>query len=448
MFAQKCRSEELLRSSDGLDIVEESSSAPPRRLFVKTLSTWSMSNNSGGNNQNGRGADVPSQMVQLLPGRVSSDQRVLSSATTTSTPTTTTSATVTTACSMARQQQQQQQLHGHGVQSALSGKSVSSTMSNEICRICHCEAAPDQPLIAPCYCSGTLKYVHQKCLQQWIKSSQTKACEVCRFSFIMQTKVKPFRKSSGYEWGKLQFDTNRDHYFLFTKGDQSRIPIHSSVVVVKPTDTDSLGVGKVGHKFSGTAENILLSCLPRHRDHLRRLVVVRADRPHCRGNSRRSLGLAILDQTDRRGDRLHRRPGVHVCPVQNVRATVPPLESLQQGDLRGQLSGFSKARLVALCRFGMNGVSIRFFFFLFRLYMCLLVGIGQSVDKQESTTTNEEDDDGWMLFRSPFLAHCRTKNVTKKPQAAMPKNPSAAVFTLHRCLFVRCRSHACLPSRK
>ncbi|KAL1228702.1 E3 ubiquitin-protein ligase [Trichinella spiralis] len=116
----------------------------------------------------------------------------------------------------------QQQLHGHGVQSALSGKSVSSTMSNEICRICHCEAAPDQPLIAPCYCSGTLKYVHQKCLQQWIKSSQTKACEVCRFSFIMQTKVKPFR--NGYEWGKLQFDTNRDHYFLFTKGDQSRIP--------------------------------------------------------------------------------------------------------------------------------------------------------------------------------------------------------------------------------
>ncbi|KAL1236888.1 E3 ubiquitin-protein ligase [Trichinella spiralis] len=200
MFAQKCRSEELLRSSDGLDIVEESSSAPPRRLFVKTLSTWSMSNNSGGNNQNGRGADVPSQMVQLLPGRVSSDQRVLSSATTTSTPTstTTTSATVTTACSMTRQQQ----LHGHGVQSALSGKSVSSTMSNEICRICHCEAAPDQPLIAPCYCSGTLKYVHQKCLQQWIKSSQTKACEVCRFSFIMQTKVKPFRK-----WEKLDISS-------------------------------------------------------------------------------------------------------------------------------------------------------------------------------------------------------------------------------------------------
>ncbi|KRY65296.1 E3 ubiquitin-protein ligase MARCH1 [Trichinella pseudospiralis] len=199
MFAQKCRSEELLRSSDGLGIVEPSSSTPPRRLFVKTLSTWSMSNS---NSNNGRGGDVPSQMVQLLPGRVSSDQRVLSTSNTPSTPTTTTttaSATATTACSMARQQQL---LHGHGVQSALSGKSVSSTMSNEICRICHCEAAPDQPLIAPCYCSGTLKYVHQKCLQQWIKSSQTKACEVCRFSFIMQTKVKPFRK-----WEKLDISS-------------------------------------------------------------------------------------------------------------------------------------------------------------------------------------------------------------------------------------------------
>ncbi|KRX15717.1 hypothetical protein T07_12583, partial [Trichinella nelsoni] len=194
-------------------------------------------------------------------------------------------------------------------------------------------------------------------------------------------------------------------------------------------------VGKVGHKFGGTAENILLSCLPRHRDHLRRLVVVRADRPHCRGNSRRSLGLAILDQTDRRGDRLHRRPGVHVRPVQNVRATVPPLESLQQGDLRGQLSGFSKARLVPLCRFGMNGVSIRFFFFFFRLYMCLLVGVGQSVGKQESTTTNEEeedDDDGWMLlFRSPSLAHCRTKNVIKK-------NPKQLCQKIPLLLFSRC----------
>uniref|UniRef100_A0A915JZR6 RING-CH-type domain-containing protein n=1 Tax=Romanomermis culicivorax TaxID=13658 RepID=A0A915JZR6_ROMCU len=78
------------------------------------------------------------------------------------------------------------------------GALSTGSMSGDICRICHCESAPDAPLIAPCYCSGTLKYVHQKCLQQWIKSSQTRSCEVCRFSFIMQTKVKPFRKQTRF----------------------------------------------------------------------------------------------------------------------------------------------------------------------------------------------------------------------------------------------------------
>ncbi|EDO37870.1 predicted protein, partial [Nematostella vectensis] len=64
----------------------------------------------------------------------------------------------------------------------------------EICRICHCEAEPDQPLISPCHCSGSLQYVHQTCLQRWIKSSDTKKCELCNYEFIMEAKMKPFRK--------------------------------------------------------------------------------------------------------------------------------------------------------------------------------------------------------------------------------------------------------------
>ena len=42
----------------------------------------------------------------------------------------------------------------------------------DFCRICHCEADSDLGrLIAPCKCRGTLRNVHQACLQQWIKSS-------------------------------------------------------------------------------------------------------------------------------------------------------------------------------------------------------------------------------------------------------------------------------------
>lgn len=77
--------------------------------------------------------------------------------------------------------------------------SSSACGERDICRICHCEGDLDMPLISPCYCSGSLRYVHQACLQQWIKSSDTRCCELCKFEFIMHTKIKPFRK-----WEKLE----------------------------------------------------------------------------------------------------------------------------------------------------------------------------------------------------------------------------------------------------
>ena len=50
--------------------------------------------------------------------------------------------------------------------------SVNSNLSNLLmCRICHCEETSEEYLITPCYCSGTLRYVHQSCLQQWLKSN-------------------------------------------------------------------------------------------------------------------------------------------------------------------------------------------------------------------------------------------------------------------------------------
>ncbi|OTF73278.1 E3 ubiquitin-protein ligase MARCH8-like protein [Euroglyphus maynei] len=80
-----------------------------------------------------------------------------------------------------------------------------------ICRICHCsnedivETLPsskhsklnlnrfDDPyfLITPCYCTGTLQYVHHNCLQQWIRSSNHRYCELCKYNFKLKTKNKP-----------------------------------------------------------------------------------------------------------------------------------------------------------------------------------------------------------------------------------------------------------------
>nr|XP_058911123.1 E3 ubiquitin-protein ligase MARCHF8 isoform X2 [Kogia breviceps] len=71
--------------------------------------------------------------------------------------------------------------------------------SGDACRICHCEGDDESPLITPCHCTGSLHFVHQTCLQQWIKSSDTRCCELCKYEFIMETKLKPLRK-----WEKLQ----------------------------------------------------------------------------------------------------------------------------------------------------------------------------------------------------------------------------------------------------
>ncbi|XP_061427302.1 E3 ubiquitin-protein ligase MARCHF8-like [Lethenteron reissneri] len=72
------------------------------------------------------------------------------------------------------------------------------------CRICHCEGDEESPLIVPCQCTGSLQFVHQACLQQWIKSSGASCCELCNYSFVMESTLKPLCK-----WEKLQM-TARD----------------------------------------------------------------------------------------------------------------------------------------------------------------------------------------------------------------------------------------------
>ncbi|EXJ53926.1 hypothetical protein A1O7_09262 [Cladophialophora yegresii CBS 114405] len=51
------------------------------------------------------------------------------------------------------------------------------------CRICRGEGTVAQPLYYPCKCSGSIKFVHQECLMEWLSHSQKKYCELCKTSF-------------------------------------------------------------------------------------------------------------------------------------------------------------------------------------------------------------------------------------------------------------------------
>ena len=69
-----------------------------------------------------------------------------------------------------------------------------STSSIDACRICQCDTCEiqiDSPTVSPCLCSGSLKNVHQACLQKWIKSSDKMKCELCMFEYHLTKKTKP-----------------------------------------------------------------------------------------------------------------------------------------------------------------------------------------------------------------------------------------------------------------
>jgi E3 ubiquitin-protein ligase MARCH6 len=53
----------------------------------------------------------------------------------------------------------------------------------DTCRICRGEGLTDEPLFYPCKCSGSIKYVHQDCLMEWLSHSQKKHCELCKTPF-------------------------------------------------------------------------------------------------------------------------------------------------------------------------------------------------------------------------------------------------------------------------
>ncbi|RWR77573.1 putative E3 ubiquitin ligase SUD1 [Cinnamomum micranthum f. kanehirae] len=53
----------------------------------------------------------------------------------------------------------------------------------DVCRICRNPGDADNPLSYPCACSGSIKFVHEDCLLQWLNHSNKRQCEVCKHAF-------------------------------------------------------------------------------------------------------------------------------------------------------------------------------------------------------------------------------------------------------------------------
>ncbi|CUM66319.1 uncharacterized protein PRCAT00003981001 [Priceomyces carsonii] len=61
------------------------------------------------------------------------------------------------------------------------------------CRICRGDGTEAQPLLHPCKCRGSIKYIHQDCLLEWLKHSNksTKQCDICHTPYKFRTIYDP-----------------------------------------------------------------------------------------------------------------------------------------------------------------------------------------------------------------------------------------------------------------
>ncbi|XP_018321039.1 E3 ubiquitin-protein ligase MARCH3-like [Agrilus planipennis] len=60
--------------------------------------------------------------------------------------------------------------------------SIVTSISSLVCRICHTNTV-HEALISPCYCKGSLAYVHLSCLERWLNQSSRNYCELCMYQY-------------------------------------------------------------------------------------------------------------------------------------------------------------------------------------------------------------------------------------------------------------------------
>ncbi|GJX82258.1 probable E3 ubiquitin ligase SUD1 isoform X1 [Tanacetum coccineum] len=80
----------------------------------------------------------------------------------------------------------------------------------DVCRICRNTGDVDNPLRYPCACSGSIKFVHQDCLLQWLNHSNARHCEFgFHFISVADALYNADHKRSLVNMGHAKFNLSR-----------------------------------------------------------------------------------------------------------------------------------------------------------------------------------------------------------------------------------------------
>jgi hypothetical protein len=181
-----------------------------------------------------------------------------------------------------------------------SNNNKNSEMPQKLCRICYQEEEKDDdPLIQPCLCSGSLKYIHLNCLKQWIG---TRNCikiennEYCNIFLIKEvdcelckSKLPDYIRHKNKLYKIIEFHTNFKNYLSFENLTLDKQK-NKFIYVINLNKDKKLKLGR-GHE-----SNILLSDISVSRVHC--LLNVENDSIYLEDNNSK-YGTLVLIQTQK-----------------------------------------------------------------------------------------------------------------------------------------------------
>ena len=164
--------------------------------------------------------------------------------------------------------------------------------NTKFCRICYCEEEDGNPLLQPCICSGSMKYIHLNCLKHWlstssfIKISNNKKCEIYNYKTaeceLCKSKLPDFIKHQGKIYEIIEYSKEFKNYIVF----------------------ESLSLDKHHNKYlyvvSLDNENSIIS-VGRSRDSDMEINEVSVSRSHCLLKCDNKKKIFIQDKTSKFG---------------------------------------------------------------------------------------------------------------------------------------------------
>ena len=141
---------------------------------------------------------------------------------------------------------------------------------NKVCRICYMEEENENPLVQPCTCSGSMKFIHLLCLKQWIstrsciKIDNSKDCSIFLIKPVecelCKTKFPDFIKNEGVLYPLLDFKNEFESYLTLESLTPDREK-NKFIYVISLENNRKIKVGR------GNESNVIFSDISVSRVH-------------------------------------------------------------------------------------------------------------------------------------------------------------------------------------